>query len=78
MRDDQQRLKDILEAIERIQRRAGTDREEFERNELLQVWIVHHLQIIGEAASRVSDELRTRHPEVCPVIRCHRNPRRFS
>jgi uncharacterized protein with HEPN domain len=64
MRDDQQRLKDILEAIERIQRRAGTDRKEFDRNELLQVWIVHHLQIIGEAARGVTEATRDSIPEI--------------
>jgi uncharacterized protein with HEPN domain len=28
------------------------------------VWVIHHLQIIGEAASRVSQELQKKHPEV--------------
>ena len=26
--------------------------------------MIHHLQIIGEAAARVSNELREKHPEV--------------
>jgi uncharacterized protein with HEPN domain len=28
------------------------------------VWVVHHLQIIGEAASKISEALREEHPEV--------------
>ena len=64
MRSDRERLLDILEAIDRIDAYKGSDRANFDTDELLQVWIVHHLQIIGEAASRLSDELQNRHPEV--------------
>jgi uncharacterized protein with HEPN domain len=28
------------------------------------VWVIHHLEIIGEACRALSDELRNRHPEV--------------
>ncbi len=31
---------------------------------MLQVWVIHHLQVIGEAARGVSALLRSRHPEV--------------
>lgn len=31
---------------------------------MVQVWVIHHLQIIGEAARGVSQALRDRHPEV--------------
>lgn len=41
MRDDPERLRDILEAIERIERYTAKGREEFERDELIQTWIVH-------------------------------------
>ncbi len=47
MRDDRERLADILEAIERIGKYAGRGRAAFERDELIQTWILHHLQIIG-------------------------------
>ncbi|HET8798893.1 MAG TPA: HepT-like ribonuclease domain-containing protein [Thermoanaerobaculia bacterium] len=39
-----------------------TTRDDFERDPLIQVWCLHHLQIIGEAASRVSGELKSREP----------------
>ena len=46
MRDYRERLLDILEAIERIEKYAAHGRENFENDELVQTWIVHHLQII--------------------------------
>jgi uncharacterized protein with HEPN domain len=51
MRGDRERLLDILEAIENIARRVGSDREAFFKDELLQVWAIHHIQIVGEAAN---------------------------
>jgi uncharacterized protein with HEPN domain len=64
MRSDRERLLDILEAVDRINTHKTEERIEFDSDELLQVWVVHHLQIIGEAASRISDETRTHYPEV--------------
>ena len=64
MRDDRERLLDILEAIERIEKHAVRGREAFENEELIQNWIVHHLQIIGEAAARLSENFRKNHPDI--------------
>jgi uncharacterized protein with HEPN domain len=64
LRDDKQRLLDILEAIERIERYSAIDRTEFDASELIQTWVVHNLQVIGEAAAQVSEEFRERHPDV--------------
>ena len=64
MRDDCERLLDIREAIEHIERHASQGRGAFERDELLQTWMVHHLQIVGEACGNLTDEIRQRHPEV--------------
>ncbi|MDB9431260.1 nucleotidyltransferase, partial [Microcystis aeruginosa CS-555/01A07] len=50
MRDDTERLRDILEAIERVEKYARLGKTVFEQQELIQTWIVYHLQIIGEAA----------------------------
>ena len=52
MRDDRQRLQDIVEAIERIQKYASRGRAAFDSDELIQNWVVSHLQIIGELAGR--------------------------
>ena len=64
MRDPRERLRDILEAIERIQRYAARGREAFDSEELVQSWVVHHLQIIGEAARSIPDDVRAEAPDV--------------
>ncbi|MGH7961399.1 MAG: HepT-like ribonuclease domain-containing protein [Candidatus Binatia bacterium] len=64
MRDDRERLLDIQEAIERIEKYATQGQEAFAQDELIQTWIVHHLQIIGEAARALSSDLRDQHPEM--------------
>ena len=50
MRDPKERLQDILQAIAAIERYRDRDRTTFEHDEMLQVWFLRHLQIIGEAA----------------------------
>lgn len=64
MRSDRERFTDILEAIDNIERYASRGKQEFINDELFQVWVVRHLQIIGEAANRVSDETRSRFPDI--------------
>ncbi|MFN3928994.1 MAG: DUF86 domain-containing protein [Thermoflexus sp.] len=74
MRDPKEYLRDILDAIARIERYAVRGREVFEQDELIQVWIFHHLQIIGEAAARLSRDFHQAHPEVpWPQIVAMRN-----
>lgn len=64
MRDDRVRLADVLDAIARVERYASRGRAAFDADELVRMWMVHHLQIIGEACRALSPELRERHPEV--------------
>ena len=61
MRNDRERLEDIAEAIDRILDKTVVGWPSFERDLLLQVWVVHHLQIIGEAARTLSKEFLTAH-----------------
>ena len=56
MRDDRERLLDILEAIERIEKYTARGRNVFDEDELIQTWVLHHLQIIGEAVRALSPE----------------------
>ncbi len=64
MRDDRERLLDMLEAITRIEKYAPRGREAFDADELIQVYMVHHLQVLGEAAYKLSKEFRSRHARV--------------
>jgi uncharacterized protein with HEPN domain len=64
MRDPKERLRDILEAIAAIERYRDRDRASFEKEELLQAWFLRHLQIIGEAARLLPEEVRTLAPEI--------------
>ncbi len=42
----------------------GVDREAFESDEKLQLALVHLIQVIGEAARRVSSQSQLRHPDI--------------
>jgi uncharacterized protein with HEPN domain len=64
MRRDSERLRDILEAIAAIERYTSRGKAAFNEDELIQVWIVHHLQVIGEAVNALSTELIVRHPDI--------------
>ena len=64
MRNDQLRLRDIEEAIQRIERYTVRGKEAFDTDELIQTWIVHHLQLIGEACRVLPTEFRQQHPEI--------------
>jgi uncharacterized protein with HEPN domain len=64
MRSDADRLSDILDAVAKIGERITESIDAFQVDEMLQVWVVHHLQVIGEAARGVSQSLKDLHPEV--------------
>jgi uncharacterized protein with HEPN domain len=64
VRDDRERLADVLAAIDRIRRYVQDDRMRFDTDELLQNAVLHWIEIIGESARGVSDKVRDAHPEV--------------
>lgn len=64
MRSDREKLEDILEAIERIERYAVQGVQAFEHSELIQTWFIQNLQVIGEASRSLSAATREQHPEV--------------
>ncbi len=64
MRDDRERLADVLAAIDRIRRHVQDDRARFDIDELLQSAVLHWIEIIGEAAPGVGDKVRAAHPDV--------------
>jgi uncharacterized protein with HEPN domain len=64
-RDDTVYLRHMLDAIARIQSYLGDiDRAAFDNNLLLQDGVIRQLEIIGEAAKRVSARLRQQHPDL--------------
>ncbi len=63
MRDPRERLRDILDAIAQIEKYATRGRAAFDNDELIQVWMIHHLQIIGESAASLGRSFHAAHPE---------------
>ncbi len=64
MRDPLERLRDIHEAIARIEKYTKLGRTSFDQDELVQTWVIHHLEIIGEAARAIPQDYRHAHPEI--------------
>ncbi len=65
MRPEKLYLVDIIEAAESIQRFIDAiDEPDFLIDELRQSAVLQKLIVIGEAATRLSDEFCTRHPEI--------------
>lgn len=64
MRRDNERLEDILTAIAAIERYVQQGRSAFDEQELIQVWVAYHLQMIGEAANSLSAGLKAQHPDI--------------
>ena len=54
----------MFEAIEPIERDVTRGRKAFELDELKQIRIVHHLQIIGEPAAQLGRHFHNMHPVV--------------
>ena len=64
MRDLEERFLDMLEAIQRIGKYAARGRQAFVSDELIQTYIVHNLQILGEAATKVSTVQQAEYPDL--------------
>lgn len=65
MKKDKAYLQHILDAISDIERFMGNvTQEEFYRNKEKQYAVLRALEIIGEATKNLSEELRTKYPEI--------------
>ena len=64
MRRDKERLQDILNAIAAIDRYTQQGKAAFDKQELIQVWVIHHLQMIGEAANALTSGLKAKYSTV--------------
>jgi len=63
-REDRERVLDILEAIARIEKVSSRGKDLFYKDEMVQVWVIHHLQILGEAVRVISTEFKSSNPEI--------------
>jgi uncharacterized protein with HEPN domain len=65
MRHEGLYLADIVEAADDIARfLQGVDASAFQQSDLVRSAVVHKLSVIGEAATRLSGELKDRNPQV--------------
>jgi uncharacterized protein with HEPN domain len=64
MRSDKERIEDIKEAIKNIEEYSLIERDDLDNDRLIQVWMVHHIQLIGEAASGISNDLKAKNPDI--------------
>lgn len=63
--DDRVRLRHICDALKSVIRFAsGRRREDLDKDEMLAFALVHAIQIVGEAASKISIEAREELPHV--------------
>ncbi|AUC61948.1 toxin-antitoxin system toxin component [Cyanobacterium sp. HL-69] len=61
MRDDTERIKDIQEYIEKIEKYVVRGEREFYEDELIQTLIIHNLQIIGEASRATFEQFKAKY-----------------
>lgn len=64
MRSDKERLLDILEAIERIDKYAAKGKQAFMEDELIQNWMVNHIIVIGEACRALPEDFQAHYSNI--------------
>lgn len=65
IRDDRVYIQDIIDSIEIISDYVdGTSEKDFEENQMLQDAVYRRFEIIGEAATKVSETFKEAHPEI--------------
>jgi uncharacterized protein with HEPN domain len=65
MRDYTLHLKDILEAMEAIEKFVeGIEFDSFQRNDMISSAVIRKFEIIGEATKNISETIRNKYPEI--------------
>lgn len=64
MRDDEASILDMVLAAKDAVAYAGSDRAAYMADSMRQLAVERMLEIVGEAARRVSEEYRSAHPEI--------------
>jgi uncharacterized protein with HEPN domain len=63
--DDRVRLRHIVDALSAaIRFTEGRSREDLDRDQMLAFALLHAIQIVGEAAGKISAEFRDQHPQI--------------
>ena len=64
MRDAYELLHNIQEAIANIMKYTSQGRQAFEQDELIQIWVIRHLTIIGNISRDMPQDFKNQHPEI--------------
>ena len=64
MKDDRLYVHHILDCVHRIGRYCQNGEEAFRESQLVQDAVLRNLQTLAESTQRISDELKSLHPEV--------------
>lgn len=64
MKSNRMYLEHILESIERVESFCSCGRDEFMKNPMIQDATIRNFEIIGEAAKRLSDDVRIAYPNI--------------
>ena len=64
MRADKERIQDILNAIERIERFTSEGKNHFFSNEMIQSAVIYQIQIIGEASYKISEDFKLLYKDI--------------
>jgi len=64
VRDDREWLADIYEAITAIEKYASQGRDAFLQDELIQVWMRYHFQVLGEATRNISGHFKAENSDI--------------
>lgn len=64
MKSDRMYLEHILECIEKILRFSEGGMDAFFQDDRTQDAVIRNFEIIGEAAKRLSDDVRSKHPDI--------------
>ena len=64
MRALRDRITDIIAAMTKTERAVSAGRDAFLADEMLQVWAIYHIQVIGEAVRAAASELQQRRPDL--------------
>ena len=64
MRRAEERVRDMLLAIDGIERHTSEGRERFARDDVLQGYVAYQLMVLGEAAYKMPRRLQSRYREI--------------